>query len=145
MRLAARERIPDAARERPERGASVQRSGGPYEGCVFAERQSDGNDGRKAAGDNMLHVRAVDRHRMSRRAMDFAAFVGRLLGAMMMLRPVCVVRRGPVIAHVVCGYLGLDIHPGLRTLGIGCGKQARLESRHDQKYDRQQCPERYVS
>ncbi|WP_292162572.1 hypothetical protein [Mesorhizobium sp.] len=135
----------------PKGGASVQMSGGPYERCVFAKRQGDGNDRRKAAGDNMLHVRAVDRHRIRRRAMDFTAFVGGLLGAVMMLRPVHVVRRGVMIAHVVCGCLGLDIHPrleirpGMKTRGIGCSEETRLKSRHDQEHDRQHCPEPYVS
>ncbi|MET3580535.1 hypothetical protein ABID19_003574 [Mesorhizobium robiniae] len=126
--------------------------GRPYERCVFAKRQSDGNDGRKAAGDDMLQVRAVDRHRIRRRAMDFTALVGGLLGAVMMLRRVRVIRRrGVVMAHVVCGclgleiYSGLEIRPGVKTRRIGCGEQARLKSRHDQEHDRQHCSERYVS
>ncbi|WP_167391385.1 hypothetical protein [Mesorhizobium temperatum] len=133
------------------KGASVQMFGRPYERCVFAKRQRDSNDGRKAAGDNMLQVRAVDRHRICRRAMDFTALVRGLLGAVMMLRRVRVVRRrGAVIAHIMCGCFGLQIHPGLeirpgvKTRGVGCGKQTRLKSRHDQERDRQHCTERYV-
>ncbi len=100
----------------------------------------------------MLQVRAVDRHRICRRAMDFTALVGGLLGAVvMMVRRVRVVRRGAVMAHVVCRCLVLEMHPGLKirpsvkTRGVGCGKQTRLKSRHDQEYDRQHCSERYVS
>lgn len=99
----------------------------------------------------MLQVRAADRHRICRRAMDFTALVGGLLVAVMMLRHVRVVGRGAVMAHVVCGCLGLEIHPGLKirpgmkTRGIGCGEQTRLKSRHDQEHDRQHCSERYVS
>lgn len=125
--------------------------GGPYQRCVFAKRQSHGNDRRKAAGDNMLQVRAFDRHRMCRCTMDFTALVGGLLVAVMMLRRIRVVRRGAVMAHVVCRCLVLEMHPGLKirpsvkTRGIGCGKQTRLKSRHDQEHDRQHRSERYVS
>lgn len=70
----------------------------------------------------MLQVRAVDRHRICWCAMDFAGLVGGLLVAVMMLRRVSVVRRGAVIAHVVCRCLGLHMHPGVKTRGIGCGE-----------------------
>lgn len=76
----------------------------------------------------MLQVRAVDRHRICRRAMDFTVLVGGLLGAVMMLRRIRVVRSGPVMAHVVCGCPVLEIRPGVKTRGIGCGEQTRLKS-----------------
>ncbi|TKB99767.1 MAG: hypothetical protein E5W81_01875 [Mesorhizobium sp.] len=93
----------------------------------------------------MLQLGTIDWHRMCRRAMDFTALVGGLLVAVLMLRRVRVIPGGAVMAHVACRCLALEIRAGVKTRGIGRGKQARLESRHDQEYDRQQSTERYAS
>jgi hypothetical protein len=75
MRLAAPERIPDAARERPREARQLKVSGRPYVGCVFAERQHSGSHRRKAAGNDALKVGTIDRYGKSRRTMDLAAFL----------------------------------------------------------------------
>ena len=86
MRLAARERIPDAARERPKRARQIQMClGGLIGRCTRQAGRDYGNDGRKAAGNNARQIRAIDRHGMGRRAMDFAAFLAGILGAVIVL------------------------------------------------------------
>ena len=96
----------------------------------------------------MLYFRTLDRHRMRRGAVDFAALFGGLLDPVMMVRLVGVVRRHAVIAiaHVVSGLLGSHVHPGIamKTRGIGSGEQTRLKSRH-QEHNRQHCSKRYLS
>lgn len=118
-------------------------------GGILAASRGFRGEGRKAAGDNALQVGTIDRHGMHRRAMDFAAFLAGILGTVIVLRHVHVVGCNAVVVttHLLGVVFCREIHTrvAVKTRGVGCGKQTRLKSRHDQEYDRQHCSERYVS
>jgi hypothetical protein len=124
-------------------------SGRSYKRGVFAAGQRFGNDSRKAAGDNSCQVRTINRYDMRRRTMDFAAFFGGSVGAVIMLRHVHVGRRGSVFVTilVVGGSLGREIHPciAMKAGGVRDGEKARLERRHYEEHDRKHRTERYNS